>query len=170
MIADAFVEAGARVYISSRKAEVCDEVAARLERAGARVGGRSSVASQGGEGLLRVKVGTWTEVRKDPAVRRLERGPEISGVFARPSAAGDAIELLDPRGEPGRTLGAGAGLLAATQLLNEAPTWIVTGTDDVGVAAAAAQLQTSALDRRFAIAVEGGRPTALPLQPPPETP
>ena len=34
MIARAFVEAGASVYISSRKAEVCDEVAAELARDG----------------------------------------------------------------------------------------------------------------------------------------
>lgn len=34
MIANAFVEAGARVYISSRKAEVCDEVAAELSKNG----------------------------------------------------------------------------------------------------------------------------------------
>jgi NAD(P)-dependent dehydrogenase (short-subunit alcohol dehydrogenase family) len=34
MIAEGFVDAGARVYISSRKAEVCDEVAARLSEKG----------------------------------------------------------------------------------------------------------------------------------------
>ena len=34
MIARGFVEAGARVYISSRKAEVCDQVAAELSRGG----------------------------------------------------------------------------------------------------------------------------------------
>jgi len=34
MIARAFVEAGARVYISSRKAEVCDKVAAELSEMG----------------------------------------------------------------------------------------------------------------------------------------
>jgi NAD(P)-dependent dehydrogenase (short-subunit alcohol dehydrogenase family) len=34
MIADAFVEAGAKVYISSRKAEVCDEVASELSKKG----------------------------------------------------------------------------------------------------------------------------------------
>ena len=34
MIARGFVEAGARVYISSRKAEVCDEVAADLSQTG----------------------------------------------------------------------------------------------------------------------------------------
>jgi NAD(P)-dependent dehydrogenase (short-subunit alcohol dehydrogenase family) len=34
MIAQAYVDAGARVYISSRKAEVCDEVAAELSKTG----------------------------------------------------------------------------------------------------------------------------------------
>ena len=34
MIATGFVEAGAKVYISSRKAEVCDEVAAELSKLG----------------------------------------------------------------------------------------------------------------------------------------
>src|SRR5438552_9422847 len=34
MIARGFVEAGARVYISSRKAEVCEEVAAELSKTG----------------------------------------------------------------------------------------------------------------------------------------
>ena len=34
MIARGFVEAGAKVYISSRKAEVCDEVAAELSQSG----------------------------------------------------------------------------------------------------------------------------------------
>ncbi|MEA2499118.1 MAG: hypothetical protein QOH26_1523, partial [Actinomycetota bacterium] len=34
MIARGYVEAGARVYISSRKADVCEEVAAELSRAG----------------------------------------------------------------------------------------------------------------------------------------
>ena len=86
----------------------------------------------GGEGLLRVKVGVWADVRRDPAVRQLEEGPKASGVYARPTAAGDAIALLDPQGETVRTLGAGGGLVAATTLGGEAPTWIVTGTDAVG--------------------------------------
>src|SRR6058998_3113578 len=34
MIARGFVEAGARVYISSRKAEVCDQVAAEISKVG----------------------------------------------------------------------------------------------------------------------------------------
>jgi NAD(P)-dependent dehydrogenase (short-subunit alcohol dehydrogenase family) len=34
MIARGFVEAGAKVYISSRKADVCEEVAAELSKVG----------------------------------------------------------------------------------------------------------------------------------------
>jgi hypothetical protein len=150
--------------------DACDEVAKRLEDEGVKVGGRSAVASPGGEGLLRVKVGTWTEVRKDPAVRELEKGPGSSGVFARPSEDGTAIALLDPAGEEAGMLGAGDGLVAATRLGGEAPTWIVTGTDMAGVDAAAAQLSEDALEQHFAIAVRAGRPEPLPVQPEPETP
>jgi hypothetical protein len=147
----------------------CDEVAARLERIGVQAP-RSDAAGFGGEGLLRVKVGRWADLRRDSAVRQLEKGPKASGVYAKPTAAGDTIALLGPEGDVQRELGPGGGLVAATRLGGEAPTWIVTGTDDVGLAAAAAQLQVSALENRFAIAVEDGHPTALPLLPPPETP
>jgi hypothetical protein len=158
-----------RIDCAADAAEVCDEVGERLSEVGVKAG-RSGAGGFGGEGVLRVKVGRWAEVRNDAAVRRLEEGPRASGVFARPNAAGDKIELLDARGEVERTLGPGGGLVAATRVGGEAPTWVVTGTDAVGVAAAAAQLQESALENHFAIAVEDGRPTPLPLLLPPETP
>ena len=158
-----------RLDCADAAAGACDEVARRLGDVGIKVG-RSAAGSFGGEGVLRVKVGVWADLRKDPAVRQLEVGPKASGVYARPSASGDELAVLDPEGETVRTLEAGAGLVAATKLGGEAPTWIVTGTDDVGLAAAAAQLEEDALDDRFAIAVEEGRPTALPVQPPPEAP
>jgi len=148
----------------------CDEVERRLEEEDVTGTARAAAGSFGGEGLLRIKVGRWAELRQDPAVRELERGPKASGVFARPSAAGDAIALLDPDGRTESRLGPGAGLVAATALGGEAPTWIVTGTDTVGVAAAAAQLTQSALRDRFAIAVEDGRATPLPLVPETEAP
>ncbi len=75
-----------------------------------------------------------------------------------------------PPGEEAGSLGAGDGLVAATRLGGEAPTWIVTGTDAAGVDAAAAQLQDDALEQHFAIAVRAGRPEPLPVQPEPETP
>jgi hypothetical protein len=159
-----------RLDCASDAEQACDEVAKRLTAAGVKVAGRSAAGSFGGEGLLRVEVGRWIDVRKDPAVRQLERGPRASGVFARPSQAGDRIALLDADGKLTRTLGPGSGLIAATRLGGEAPTWVVTGTDTVGVAAAAAQLQEEALHNHFALAVERGRGTPLPVVPPPETP
>ena len=46
--------------------------------------------------------------------------------------------------------------MAATRFLDQQPTWVVTGTDDVGVAAAAAALVEDRLEDRFAIALENG--------------
>src|SRR5438094_10299589 len=48
MIARGFVEAGARVYISSRKAEVCDQVAAELSRQGACVSLPADLSTEAG--------------------------------------------------------------------------------------------------------------------------
>ena len=62
-----------------------------------------------------------------------------------------------------RSLGAGAGLVAATRFLDQQPTWVVTGTDQVGVAAAAAALVEGRLKDRFAVALELGREVPLPL-------
>ncbi len=158
-----------RLDCAADVADPCDEVADRLGDVGVKVG-RSAAGSFGGVGVLRVKVGRWADVRKDPAVRQLEEGPKASGVYALPNPAGDRLTLLGPDGSRQRTLGPGAGLVAATRLGGEAPTWIVTGTDTVGVAAAAAQLQEDALRNRFAIAVEDGRPTPLPILRPQEAP
>jgi uncharacterized protein DUF4430 len=111
---------------------------------------------------LRVVVGPWIAARDDHALRRLESGPAVSGVYARPSADGRRIVALDARGRPTRTFGAGTGLIAATRAGEDPPVWAVTGTDQAGVEAAARSLTERALDRRFAVAVAGGRPVALP--------
>ena len=158
-----------RLDCAEAAADACDEVARRLSEAGVKAG-RSAAGSFGGEAVLRVEVGVWADVRKDAAVRQLEEGPKASGVYARPSASGEELALLDPEGETVRTLEEGAGLVAATRLGGEAPTWVVTGTDATGLAAAAAQIQQEALADRFAIAVEEGRPTPVPILPPPEAP
>ena len=117
------------------------------------------------EDSLRVVVGPWVAARGDHALRQIEAGPARSGVYARPSADGRRIVALDARGRPVRTLGAGTGLVAATRAGDEPPVWAVTGTDDAGVAAAARSLTARALGRRFAVAVSGGRPVALPEDP-----
>jgi hypothetical protein len=116
-----------------------------------------------GREVLRVVVGPWADVRRDTAARKLESGPAESGVFARPAKAGDRIDLLDERGRVVRALGRGGGLLAATQIEAQRPTWLVTGVDDTGVAAAAAALSENELEDHFAIAVEEGRTVPLPV-------
>jgi hypothetical protein len=45
------------------------------------------------------------------------------------------------------------------------PAWFITGTDDAGVAAAAAALEEGVLQNRFAMAVVEGRGVPLPMLP-----
>jgi hypothetical protein len=141
----------------------CDEVEERLRDTGVRELSRSVIQQSPGEEVLRVFVGRWADVRGDSVTRRLERGPSATGVFAQPSSAGDAIALLDGDGETVRTLHEGGGLVAATSVEGQAPTWIVTGTDEVGLAAAAAALTEERLTEHFAVAVEGGTDVPLPV-------
>jgi hypothetical protein len=143
----------------------CNEVETRLNNAGISNVARSNLESSPGE-VLRILVGRWSEVRKDIGARQLEQGPEVSGVFAKPSVSGDAIELVDAAGKPERTLGPGSGLVAATTYQEMHPTWLITGTDDVGVAAAAAALTEDQLRHHFALAIEAGRGVPLPLEVP----
>jgi hypothetical protein len=143
----------------------CTEVETRLGDAGATGLARSTITQGPGEGVLRVIVGRWADVRADPTARTLERGPAASGVFARFDASGRRLALLDQDGRTVRTLGPGGGLVAATAQSDQQPTWLVTGTDDVGVAAAAAALQESRLQDHFALAIENGTGVPLPTAP-----
>jgi hypothetical protein len=143
----------------------CDEVEKRLQNEDVDAVARSSLQNSIGE-TLRILVGPWRQVRQDLAARTLESGPGQSGVFARPSPDGTRIALLDGTGKTVKTLGPGAGLVAATTYPDQQPTWIVTGTDGVGVAAAAAALTEDELDGRFAIAIDQGDALALPVRQP----
>lgn len=140
----------------------CDEVAERLELAGVRGTSRSALSQRDAGGVLRVLVGEWRDLRLDPTAQRVERGPEASGVYASFDASGRRLEVLDPRGRPSRSLGAGAGLVAATRTGEARPVWLVTGTDAVGLAAAAASLEADLLRERFALAIEDGLPVPAP--------
>jgi len=112
---------------------------------------------------LRVLVAPWAQIAGDPAASTIGRGPGASGVYARFAPAGHALNLLDADGRVTRTLGAGAGLIAATGPREDAPVWVVTGTDSSGVGRAAAALDEAALRDRFAVALPaGGRSVALP--------
>jgi hypothetical protein len=143
----------------------CTEVEQRLQAAGIKDLARSSLEQSPGE-VLRILVGPWTEVRKDIAARTLEEGPGTSGVFAKPDPSGGKLSLLDATGKTVRTLGPASGLVAATSYADQQPTWLVTGTDDVGVAAAAAAISADQLHDHFALAIEAGEGVGLPLQTP----
>jgi Domain of unknown function (DUF4430) len=116
------------------------------------------------EETLRVIVGPWSAIGQDHAVDGLEAGPAESGVYARVAKDGRSIAALDARGRTARTLGAGTGLVAATALGDERPTWVVTGTDDAGVASAALAFEEGTLSHRFAVAVSNDLPVPLPVQ------
>ena len=113
--------------------------------------------SSSGKEVLRVLVGPWRIVGGDPALEQLGRGPTLSGVFVRPAPSGTAIAVLNAAGQTVRTLGPGDGLVAATRIGDQQPTWAVTGVDEAGALAAARALSAGALRDRFAAAVVAGR-------------
>jgi hypothetical protein len=114
---------------------------------------------------LGVVVATWTTLRAALVSQLIDRGPGVSGVYARFTSDGHHLQLLDPSGRVVRTLGPGAGLIATTASPNATPTWLITGTDAAGVAAAAKALSPAALHDHFALAVAGGAQLPLPLEP-----
>jgi hypothetical protein len=153
------------VCMGAQEDRSCDEVEKRLNDAGVRDFARSNLESSPGE-VLRILIGPWSQVRKDIAARQLEEGPGVSGVFAKPTPDGTSIALMDSDGKTERTLGPGSGLVAATSYRDDHPTWMITGTDDVGVAAAAAALTEGQLGSHFALAIDAGRGVPLPLEGP----
>jgi hypothetical protein len=136
----------------------CGEVRARLRAAGASLAGDSA-------GAIRVLVGPWARLREDRAAAQLEEGPQVSGVFAgfAARAGGHRLEGLDEGGGGGRGFGPGAGLVAATRRYEAPPVWLVTGATRRGVVAAARSLDAAHLRDHYAVAVEGGRETPLPI-------
>ena len=104
-----------------------------LHRRRAGRGGRSAPEDE-----IRVLVGPWNTINADPVARLLAGGPQRSGVFANFAGVEPSVglTLLDARGRVAETLGRGAGLVAALRPDDGPPTWVVTGTDAAGVAAA----------------------------------
>jgi hypothetical protein len=139
--------------------DACGIARKQLEDAGVKLSADSP------KGAIRVLVGPWSRLRSDPAAGLLASGPAESGVFARFEGGGSGARLhgLDPAGEEGRAFGPGAGLLAATRRYEAPPTWLVTGATGTGVRAAAAALSEAKLRDHYAVAVEDGKETPLPV-------
>jgi hypothetical protein len=142
----------------------CSEAKSRLAAVGVKIAS-SAFGTGGGTETLRVLVGPWSSLRADPVARRIEQGPGTSGVFATFSGGGRRLTVLDDRGRRGASLGAGGGLVAATRLRDQQPTWVVTGTDAAGTLAAARALREGRLRNRFALAVEGSSALPVPVGP-----
>ncbi len=142
----------------------CRRVASSLRAVG--VPAASQLIGTGsGPDTLGIVVGGWDELRSEVAGSLVSHGPSASGIYARFAASGRRLELLDPLGRVARTLGAGAGLVAATGDSQSKPTWLITGTDAAGVNAAARSLTASRLRDHFALAVQGATTLPLPMQP-----
>jgi hypothetical protein len=155
----------------------CNRVAGELAALGVPAG-TQLLGTGSGEDSLGVVVGTWGDIRNEIAASLIEHGPGTSGVYARfaptgPRAAAAAgtsatagtetLQLLNPAGQVARTLGAGAGLVAATADSSSTPTWLITGTDAAGVAAAANAFNPGALHDHFALAVQGSADVPVPV-------
>ncbi len=149
--------------------DACDGVSDKLQAAGI-APSKSALGAPAGKEVLRLVVGKWSSVRQDGASEQIEEGPDRSGVFARFGAAGEGryeLDLLDAHTRVVRTLGPGAGLVAATRFEDQAPTWVVAGTDTAGLVSAVTLLDARTLTSRFALATDGHTPIPLPL---PESP
>jgi len=142
----------------------CDRVSAGLAAAGVHAA-RGSGPVAGGPQTIKVVVGTWNAVRGIPDASLLSSGPDRSGVFARfVGTRRPLLELLNQQGESAGSIGKGGGLVAALRSGDDAPTWVVAGTDRRGVRAAADLMGTGLRDR-YAVATQpGAGPIGVPVQ------
>lgn len=141
----------------------CTAISQRLGDRGV-LAAQSLVGTEGGDANLRVLVGPWSLLRADRAARQIDQGPAASGVFARFSAGGRRLALLDRRGRTVRVVAEGGGLIAATRYAGQPPTWFITGTDAAGVAAAVQAFDEATLGDRFALAVADDQGVPLPVR------
>jgi hypothetical protein len=141
----------------------CGTIRDRLKRDGV-IASSGSPGTAGRGQVARMFVGPWSDLREIRSLRTLEKGPAASGVFARFGDDGARLDLLDPRGRVARNTGPGTGLIAATRVgQDEGISFIVTGVDGPGVAAAAGALDRKTLRNAFAVAVTRGVVTRLPV-------
>jgi hypothetical protein len=151
-----------RVECASVSGYACRTVTARLQAL--RVPAALAAIGSGGEPqTLRVMVGPWSRLAGDPAAQSIERGPRSSGVYARFAANGQTLTPLDQDGRSARTLAGATGLIAATREAENAPVWLVTGTDSTGVDLAARAFDQGTLEDRFAVVVSATASTPVPV-------
>jgi len=138
-----------------KEPRACESTRAALAREGVHVADGES------EKALRILVGPWSEVRRDPIARLIEDGPDESGVFAE--FDGNNLVALDEAGQAKDTLGPDAGLVAATNRYGGLPVWVVSGGTSAAVKRAAEALNPELLRNHYAIAADRALIYPLPL-------
>jgi hypothetical protein len=153
-----------RVECDDVESEPCRDARRTLEDAGVPASG-SSLGAPGTEAVTRLVVAQWPRARIVRGAPTLEEGPEESGVFARFTEDGSALELLDEDGEVARTVRAGDGtaLVAAMRPRADELLWLVTSLDREGLAAGVDALDENLLRDAFAVAVTGREVEKLPV-------
>ena len=143
----------------------CNATAKRLTALGV-VAARGGINAGTNDETIRVLVGTWSQLRGSATRRSAAStaGPQASGIWARFSADGRSLHVLDAQGATADTLGADTGLVAATKIDERDPVWFVTGTDEAGAEAAAAALDEATLTTGYALAVHDDRGVAVPAR------
>jgi hypothetical protein len=152
-----------RVECEDAESAACGDVKETLRDTGVPATG-GALGAPGNQNVARVVVADWASARQLPSARIVELGPRRSGVFARFVDGGERLELLDGDGEVAEVAGTGTGLVAAVRLTDKELVWLVTGTDDAGVAAAVAALRPRDLRDAFAVAVVDGKVFKLPME------
>ena len=145
----------------------CDEVETRLGDVGRAQHRALEPRVLAGSRCCGSSSGAGATCARTSPPRQLEEGPEVSGVFAKPSASGQRDRAARRRRQGrahARRRAPASSRPPATS--TQRPTWLITGTDDVGVAAAAAALTEDQLRHHFALAIEAGRGVPLPLEAP----
>jgi len=152
-----------RVECARPSSAPCLTVSARLQALGV-LAARAAIGPAQETETLRVVVGPWSAAGRAPETATVGQGPSASGVYVRFAPGGGTLQVLDERGAVARTLTSGAGLVAATRTGENAPVWLVTGTDEAGVEEAARAFGASNLRDRFALALApGGVELAAPV-------
>lgn len=157
------------IECASPQSAPCHAVSQRFSKLGI-VAGFAAIGTVGEvseEYSLKVLVGTWSQLAHTATAQTIDKGPATAGVYVRILDGGSQFALLGQDGVVARTLGAGAGMIAATRYARSSPEWIVTGTDQAGVQRAAAVFDSASLDGHFAIAIaphgSSGEVVGLPV-------
>ena len=154
-----------RVECTSVTNAPCRTVLGRLREAGV----PAAVAATGSSGepqTVRVVVGPFRDIASDSTIATIARGPAASGVYATFSDGGQRLSLLHADGHAVPAPAGDVGLVAATREDENAPVWVVTGTDAAGVERAAGAFDQLTLQNHFAVAVAQAGVLPLPLQGP----